>query len=161
MSDDMGPVGIIAVAVVLTQLMILVSTLVMGADDPPSTELRICGGTLPATSLLSDHDAACYDYTVSSVDTQGADLLNSNDDDTYRHVYYRGGDPSCVFTARLHHSPDHDQRFLTEVSGGRDCNASTPNGQCAYISSGYSVFAVTGQSCSQAGVPLCTGPFCI
>ena len=105
---------------------------VLAHDDPPQTELRICGGTLPATSLLSNHDASCFDYTVGAVSTYGADLLNNGDDDTYRHVYFRGGDPACVFTARVHFpNPDEPSwkqtRLLSNVAGGRECNASTPN----------------------------------
>ena len=140
--------------------------LAMGDDSPPQTEVRICDGTLPATSLLSNHDASCYDYTINAVEAQAGDILNHNDDDTYRHVYFHDGDPACIFTARVHYTNPDDpswarHRYLTEVSGGRECNASTPNGQCAYISSGYAILGVTGQSCSQAGIPSCTGPFCI
>ena len=77
-----------------------------------------------------------------------------------------GGDPACVFTARVRYpNPDEPSwartRVLSDVAGGRECNASTQDSQCAYIAQGYSILAVTGQSCSQAGVPLCQGPFCI
>ena len=147
----------------------IVSSFVLQAhadDDPPSTELRICTGTLPATSLLSNHDAPCHDYTSTSTEKLAADLLSHDDDDTFRHVYYRGGDPACIFTAKITYAdPDEPSwartRIESDVSGGRECNAGTPDGQCAYIAQGYSILAVTGQSCSQAGVPLCTGPLCI
>ena len=130
------------------------------ADDaPPQTEVRICGGTLPATSLLSNHDAPCYEYTITATDRAHPGLLNHNTDDEFRHVYYLGGDPACIFTADYHHETGG---FLVDhQDGGRDCNASTPNGQCAYIAQGYAIFAVTGQSCSQASVPICTGLYCI
>ena len=163
---DFLPV-VIGTCMVLGALGLLaVSKAAFADDDPPQTELRICGGALPATSLLSNHDGSCFDYTVSAVETYAGDLLNNGDDDAYRHVYYRGGDPACVFTARVHYpNPDEPSwkqtRLLSQVAGGRECNAGTPNGQCAYISSGYSILAVTGQSCSQAGVPICTGPFCV
>lgn len=134
-------------------------------DDPPSTKLRICTGTLPATSLLSDHDGACHDYTVSAQGRLAADLLNHDDDDTFRHVYFRSGDPACVFTASIRY-PNPDQpswartRVESNIAGGRDCSASTPDGQCSYIAQGYAILAVTGGSCSQHGIPLCTGLFC-
>ena len=139
---------------------------VFADDSPPQTEVRICDGTLPATSLLSNHDASCFDYTVAATGKLAADLLNHDDDDTFRHVYFRGGDPACIFTARVRYpNPDDPSwartRVLSDIAGGRECNEHTPNGQCAYIAPGYSILAVTGQSCSQAGVPICTGPFCI
>ena len=132
---------------------------------PPTTTLKVCTGTLPVTSLLSNHDGGCHTYDVSATEKLAADLLNHGDDDTFRHVYYRGGDPACVFTARISYpNPDEPSwartRIESDVSGGRECNAHTRDGQCAYIAQGYSILAVTGQSCSEAGVPLCTGPFC-
>ena len=155
----------VAIAVVVVGALAL-AVQAVADDDPPKTSLTVCTGTLPATSLLSDHDGACYDYDVSATEKLSADLLNHEDDDTFRHVYWREGDPACVFTARVRY-PNPDQpswartRLLSDVSGGRECNRQTRDGQCAYIAQGYSILAVTGASCSQAGVPLCGGPFCI
>ena len=145
---------------------LLIAWHVAASAPPPQTTLKVCTGTLPATSLLSNHDGSCHTYDVSATEKLAADLLNHEDDDTFRHVYYRGGDPACVFTARISYpNPDEPSwartRIEHDVSGGRECNAHTPDGQCAYIATGYSILAITGASCSEAGVPLCGGPFCI
>ena len=150
-----------ALAFFLGVVLMLASGPLWADGDPPATQVRICTGTLPATSLLSNHDAACHDYTIASTDTRHAGYLAHNDDDTFRHVYFRGGDPACIFTGQYHHATAASVFYVTDQGGGRDCNAGTPDGQCAYIAEGWAIFAVTGQSCSQADVPVCTGPFCI
>lgn len=129
-------------------------------DDPPQTDVRICGGTLPVTSLESNHDAPCYAYTVSATDPDHPGYLSHNSDDQFRHVYFRGGDPACIFTGDYHRATGHGVFHVTGQGGGRDCNASTPDGQCAYIAEGWAIFAISGRSCSQAGVPICQGAFC-
>ena len=138
---------------------------VMADDSPPQTEVRICDGTLPATSLESNHDASCYGYTINATEKLAADVLNHNDNDTFRHVYYKSGDPACVFTGNVHYTNPDDpswarHRALSNIAGGRDCNAGTPDGQCAYIAQGYTILATTGGSCSQVDVPICQGLFC-
>ena len=120
----------------------------IGDAAPPSTSLLICEGTLPSTSLADHHDAPCHPFTVSATDRHRPDYLGSNADDTFRHVYFRSGDPACVGTG-------------LPLTSGRDCTAGLGNdGQCGYISQGFHIYAVTGQSCSEAGVGLCEGPFC-
>ena len=52
--DWMGWPLAIAVTAVLLAGMVL-APLALADDASPQTELRICGGTLPATSLLSNH----------------------------------------------------------------------------------------------------------
>ena len=130
-------------------------------DSPPQTEVRICGGTLPITSLESNHDAPCYSYTISSTDKDHPGFLNHNDDDTFRHVYFKGGDPACIFTASYHRATGHSVFYVTDQGGGRECNANTPDSQCAYIAQGWAIFGVSGGSCSQHDIPICTGPLCI
>ena len=130
-------------------------------DDPPSTDLYVCSGTLPATSLRDNHDAPCYPYTVSSTDADHPGYLGHNNDDTFRHVYHEGGDPACIFTGTYHRATGHSVFHVTEQGGGRECSAGTPDGQCAYIAEGWAIFAVTGGSCSQHGIPICTGTLCI
>ena len=132
------------------------------ADDAPSTRLKVCSGPLPSLSLRDNAEGGCHDYTVSYPhgvhDEPGflPDYLNSRDDDTFRHVYFEGGSPACVFTGkRLTRSAGR----ISNVDGGRDCNAGGPQ-QCAYIAQGYQIYAVTGKSCSEAGVPICGGLFC-
>ena len=116
-------------------------------SEPPSTRLLVCGGSLPATSLRDNADGSgCHVYDVGSTDRRAPDLLNRNDDDEFRHVYYESGDPACVGTGK-------------PVESGRDCGPGEPQ-QCAYISEGFSIYAVTGGSCSQHTIGLCTGPFC-
>ena len=120
----------------------------VGDAEPPSTTLKVCGGTLPSTSVLGDHDAPCHTYEVSSTDPGAPDLLNSDDDDEFRHVYWMAGDPACVGTGK-------------PLASGRDCGPDDgAAGQCAYISEGFAIYALTGASCSQHGVGLCSGPFC-
>ena len=132
------------------------------ADDAPSTRLKVCSGPLPSLSLRDNAEGGCHDYTVSYPhgvhDDPGflPDYLNNRDDDTFRHVYFEGGSPACVFTGkRLTRTAGR----ISNVDGGRDCNAGGPQ-QCAYIAQGYQIYAVTGKSCSEAGVPICGGLFC-
>ena len=120
----------------------------VGDAAPPSTTVKVCRGALPSTSLIGNADAGgCITYDVGAVDRSAPDLLNSNDDDTFRHVYWLSGDPACVGTGK-------------PLTSGRDCSRDSPDGQCAYIAEGYALYAVTGGSCSEAGVGLCSGPFC-
>ena len=119
----------------------------VGDAAPPSTTLMVCRGNLPSLSVRSASNGGCVSYEVSSTDRSAPDLLNRNDDDQFRHVYWMGGDPACVGTGK-------------PIASGRDCAASDPDGQCAYVSEGYSIFALTGGSCSEHGVGLCEGPFC-
>ena len=145
----------------LAILVLLLSSPLWADDDPPQTEVRICGGTLPATSLLSNHDAPCYNYTITATDIAHPGYLSHRSDDQFRHVYWKGGDPACIYTGDYHRATGHSVFYVTDQAGGRNCRDSTNDGQCAYIATGYAIFAVTGQGCSQAGVPICTGPLCI
>ena len=120
----------------------------VGDAQPPSTDLEICGGDLPSQSVRGSHDAPCHTYSVGATDKAAPDYLGHNNDDEFRHVYYLGGDPACVGTG-------------PPIGSGRDCNAGEgDDGQCAYIAQGYHIYALTGGSCSQHGVPLCSGLFC-
>ena len=145
------PLAIAAVLIVLA----VVAQAVLADDDPPQTGVVVYNGPLPGESLPSNH-ANAHHYAVTATDKARGDLLNHNDDDTFRHVWYAGGDPACIYTANLRVGSGD----VYGISGGRDCHEHTPSGQCAYISEGWTIFAITGQSCSEAGVPLCTGPFC-
>ena len=121
----------------------------IGDAAPPSTTLKVCRGDLPSLSVLGNADVGCLTYEVGSTDAAHPDLLSHDDADTFRHVYRVSGDPACVGTGK-------------PLGSGRDCTVdSAPEGQCAYIAQGYGVYAVTGGSCSQHGVGLCSGPFCI
>ena len=116
---------------------------------PPSTTLKVCRGDLPSQSVLGSADAGCLTYEVGSTDRAHPDLLAHNDDDTFRHVYRISGDPACVGTGK-------------PLGSGRDCTIdSAPEGQCAYVAEGFAIYAVTGGSCSENGIALCSGPFCI
>ena len=120
----------------------------VGDAAPPQTTLKVCEGTLPATSLLGHHDAPCPTFVVSAQDAGAPDYWGHAADDTFRHVYRVSGDPACVGTGK-------------PLGSGRDCTVdSAPEGQCAYIAQGYGIYAVTGGSCSEKGVPLCGGLFC-
>ena len=131
-------------------------------DAAPSTTLEVCAGPLPSLSVRDNAEDGCQTYTVSY--SQGVhaapdflpDYLSSKDDDTFRHVYFIAGSPACVFTGSKR--TPHAGR-ISDVDGGRDCNSGGPE-QCAYVSEGYRIYAVTGKSCSEAGVPICGGPFC-
>ena len=119
----------------------------VGDSEPPSTTLMVCRGNLPSLSVRSASNGGCVNYDVSATDKAKPDLLNQDDDDQFRHVYWMSGDPACVGTGK-------------PIGSGRDCTSDSPDGQCAYISEGFSIFAVTGSSCSEAGIGLCQGPFC-
>ena len=120
----------------------------VGDAEPPSTTLKICGGDLPSQSVLGSHDAPCYTYDLGATDTAAPDYLGHANDDEFKHVYYVSGDPACVGTG-------------PPIGSGRDCNAdSGPDGQCGYFAEGFHVYGLTGGSCSQHGVGLCSGPFC-
>ena len=124
-------------------------------DDPPHTHLQICDGNLPSLSLHSASNEGCWDVTVNATDPARPDYLNREDDASFRHVYHVEGDQACVFTA----NPDGSHGAVKDVSGGRDCSGGGYS-QCSYIAEGWHVYAVTGKSCSEAGVPLCGGLFC-
>ena len=120
----------------------------IGDAAPPQTTVKVCEGTLPATSLLGHHDAPCPTFVISAQDAAAPDYLGHAADDTFRHVYRISGDPACVGTGK-------------PLGSGRDCTVdSAPEGQCAYIAQGFGIYAVTGGSCSEKGVPLCGGIFC-
>ena len=120
----------------------------VGDAAPPSTTVKVCEGTLPATSVLGHHDAPCPTFVISAQDAGAPDYLGHAADDTFRHVYRISGDPACVGTGK-------------PLGSGRDCTVdSAPEGQCAYIAEGFAIYAVTGGSCSEHGVPLCGGLLC-
>lgn len=126
----------------------MADALALNDAAPPSTTLKVCRGDLPSQSVLGSADVGCLTYEVGSTDAAHPDLLSHDDADTFRHVYRVSGDPACVGTGK-------------PLGSGRDCTVdSAPEGQCAYIAEGYGVYAVTGGSCSQHGVGLCSGPFC-
>ena len=116
-------------------------------DDPPKTTLTICDGGLPSTSLLGSAQGGCHSVDVTGVEVEHAPQI-AYQPQSFMHVYRDAGDPACVFTRDSRGNP----------GGGRDCRPE--DHQCAFIAMGWHVFAVTGQSCLQAGVAQCTGPFC-
>ena len=115
-------------------------------DAPPSTTIKACRGPLP--SLSTEHGAqdGCVTYVVSATSKAAPDYLSQGDDNTFRHFYHDGGAPACLGTGTK-----------AAWGGGRDLNAQQ---DAAYIAQGYHVYAITGGSCSEAGVGLCVGPFC-
>ena len=143
-------------------LVVAVATMLLPADacaddDPPATQLEVCRGPLPSLSLWHNAQDGCVRFVVTATNPAAADYLSQGGDNTARHVYVLEGDPACVGTLLA--------RGAGALASGRDC---VPSGndvpdpvQCAYIAQGYALGAVTGASCSQAGVEPCTGPFCV
>ena len=119
-------------------------------DDPPRTTVLVCTGGLPSLSLRDAAQNGCHSVDISATEVDTADAV-SYEAQAYTHIYRVAGDPACLFT-RDH--PPHGP-----AGGGRDCRPEDT--QCAYISWGWQIYGVTGQSCMEAGVPECTGPFCI
>ena len=122
---------------------------VWGDDDPPATKMTMCRGALPSLSLRADAQDGCVIFTVTATDPMRPDYLSKGGDDTFRHVYWEDGDPMCIGTLQE-----------THLAAGRDCDADSLHDACAYIGRGWRVYAITGQSCSQAGVEPCLGGFC-
>ena len=122
--------------------------------EPPSTTLQVCSGGLPSLSLLSSAQNGCHSVDVSATEVASADQILYFPQ-SFSHVYRTSGDPACVFTAPAVDRPGD----LHGATGGRDCRPE--DSQCAYIAEGYHTYAVTGQSCMEAGVPACTGPLCV
>ena len=124
--------------------------------EPPSTTLQVCEGGLPSLSLLGSAQDGCHSVDVSATSVASADqILYASQ--SFSHVYRQGGDPACIFTAQR---GDHPGEIVAgTATGGRDCRPEDT--QCAYIAEGYYTFAVTGQSCQEAGVPECGGPLCV
>ena len=126
-------------------------------DEPPATTLEVCRGPLPSLSLWHNAQDGCVRFVVNATEADHADFLSRGGDNTARHVYVLEGDPACVGTL--------DVRHAGRLHSGRDCVPSgngTPDPiQCAYIAQGYALGAITGASCSQAGVEPCAGPFCV
>lgn len=118
---------------------------------PPSTVVQVCSGPLPSLSLIGTAQNGCTLYTISSTDRQKPDYLDTDDWNTFRHVYYVSGDPACIGTGK-------------PLGSGRDCGPNqhlVHQGQSAYIAQGWALYGVTGGSCSEYDVPLCQGPFCV
>ena len=115
-------------------------------DEAPKTTLQICEGGLPSLSLVGSAQDGCHSVDVSATTTAAADAILYAPS-SFSHLYRVSGDPACIFTGSREHP-----------GGGRDCRPE--DSQCAYISEGWHTFAVTGQSCMEAGVPACGGPFC-
>ena len=151
MNDPIDTVLTWGCAIVLAFALALMAFNAAADDNPPKTRVHICDGPLPSLSLDCGAEGGCQDYDVNAASMAHPDYLNHKDDDTFRHVYWRNGDPACVFTA----DPNGDG--VKHVSGGRDLNERE---RVAYIAEGWHIYAVTGQSCSEAGVPLCGGLFC-
>ena len=120
-------------------------------DDPPKTKARICDGPLPSLSLDGSAEDGCYGYDITATGLEHPDYLTHEDDGTFRHVYFNSGDPACIFTADPHGNG------VKHVSGGRDIN---PDERVAYIAEGWHIYGISGKSCSEAGIPLCSGLFC-
>ena len=121
---------------------------------PPATTLKVCRGPLPSLSVRDSAQDGCVSFVVNATDPTAADYLSQGGDNDARHVYGVSGDPACVGTL--------PERKRGPLDSGRDCipPGSGDGVQCAYIAQGYALGAVTGQSCSQAGVGACSGPFC-
>ena len=117
-------------------------------EPPPSTNLLSCRGPIPSLSLRGNAQDGCVTFDVGSIDADEPDHLDKLDRTAFRHFYFIHGDAACLGTG----SP---------MTSGRDCSVDDlPSGQCAYVAPNFDVYAVTGGSCSQHGVPLCDGPFC-
>lgn len=152
----------ICILIVLWAAAVVFST-TWADDDPPKTTLTECAGSLPSLSLLGNSD--CHDVVITATDPADAQLIGYWPH-SFSHEYYVSGDPACVFTAK----PRHDLKTHIRdgirmvpvpdtVEGGRNCRPGVT--QCAYISEGYYTFAITGQDCTEAGVGVCGGPWCV
>lgn len=148
---------IVVVPAALFYLAALVVHAVFADDDPPKTTLTQCSGSLPSLSLLGNSD--CSEVVITATETHRAQLIGYWPQE-FSHEFYHAGDPACVFTAKAvwrHGLPTWPAPGT--IASGRDCRPGLT--QCAFIAEGYATFAVTGQSCTEAGIPLCGGPFCV
>ena len=137
-------------AIIVTSVMtlgFLASNACAAQDEPDPVRLRITYGSLP--SLVSGTDHAVIQPTETLHD---AKYVGSNIDGTFRHYYLEGG-VGCLFTG----NPD-GAGGVKDVGGGRSCTVVGES--CAYISEGYHVYALSGETCSAYGVGECQGPFC-
>ena len=123
-------------------------------DDPPQSTLTICTGGLPINSLLGSAQGGCHDVEITSTTIEDARLIGY-EPQAFSHEYYVSGDPGCIFTAepKTMNTPKPET-----ASGGRDFRPH--DSQVAYIAEGWHTYAITGQSCTQAGIPLCGGIYC-
>ena len=117
-------------------------------DDPPKTTLTICDGGLPSTSLLGSAQGGCHSVDVTATDPLHFAQI-AYQAQSFMHIYRDAGDPACIYTKDSRGRPD----------AGRDCRPETH--QCAFIAMGWHTYAITGQSCMEAGIPECGGGFCI
>ena len=129
-------------------LLLFASMAVSAQDEPEPMRLRITYGSLP--SLVSGTDHAVINPTGDNV--HDAKYVGFNDDGTFRHYYLESGSDGCLFTA----NPD-GAGGVKDIGGGRSMTKDTP---VAYISEGYHVYALVGQTCSAYGVQECQGAFC-
>ena len=122
-------------------------------DDPPQTAINICSGGLPSLSTEGSAQDGCHIDAVTAVHPAHAPRI-AYFAQSFSHYYWHEGDQACIFTRD---GPGHDHG---RPGSGRDCRPGTTDQQCAYIGEGWPVFAITGQSCTEAGIPLCGGLWC-
>lgn len=124
-------------------------------DDPDEpTVVRYCGGALP-----NDCGTGVGRATIPAGEGVDDAVAIDGFPDLFRHVFWVSGPQCCVFTARRVYE-DGGSR-LVDVGGGRDCGPQITAGEaCAYIATGFEVYAVSGRSCTGFGIVPCTGPFC-
>ena len=108
----------------------------------------------PGGIVATKHDE------IQPVDHWQDAVLMSGAPDTFRWVWHTGAGPeSCVFTADLVET-DGGPMHAANAGGGRDCSPdqTVESGtNCGYFSTGWTIFAASGQSCEAYGVPLCGG----
>ena len=140
--------GRILIGVVVLVLLLLGSAKVFADDDPPKTTLTICDGGLPSTSLLGSAQGGCHSVDVTATDPLHFAQI-AYQAQSFMHIYRTSGDPACIYTKDSRGRPD----------AGRDCRPE--DHQCAFIAMGWHTYAITGQSCQQAGIAECEGLYCI
>ena len=145
---------LILFGVMVVVLLLIGSGKVFADDDPPESVLSICTGGLPVESLQGSAQFGCHDVQISATEVEDARLIGY-EPQAFSHEYFVSGDPGCIFTAepRTMNTPKPET-----ASGGRDFRPG--ESQVAYIAEGWHTYAITGQSCQQAGIPLCGGLYC-
>ena len=146
-SGNLGKFLLAIVAMLLLFVLVTGFQAAFADDDPPKTTLDICDGGLPSTSLLGSAQGGCHSVDVTATDPLHFAQI-AYQAQSFMHVYRERGDPACIYTKDSRGRPD----------AGRDCRPE--NHQCAFIAMGWHTYAITGQSCQQAGIPECQGAFC-
>lgn len=141
--EDRSLIGFLLVAFAL-----LVTAAVVDAQDGEQTVIEYRQAGAPYGPYFDAWHRATIPVGTD-IQTDAVRVVFSTSYTWVRHV---SGPQACVFTAVGGMGAP-----LTQIGGGRDCPRSQADPSGGYFMGGYWVWAVSGESCTSFGVPVCSG----